>query len=207
MLNKSQHGFLRNKSCQTNLISFFERVTSLVDAGNAVDIVYLDFSKAFDKVPHDILVSKLVKIGLDKVTIKWICNWLTTRTQRVLINGSSSSWKEVTSDVPQGSLLGPVLFNIFINDLDAAIEGILIRFADDTKLGGVANTPEERTTIQSDLDRLEEWAIDNKMNFNQEKCKVLHLGIKNVKHKYKMGIPGLIVVFVKRTWEFWWTIS
>ena len=63
----------------------------------------------------------------------------------------------------------------------------MIKFADDTKLGGVANTPEERTILQSDLDRLEEWAIDNKMNFNWENCKVLHLGIKNVKHKYKMG--------------------
>ena len=83
MLNKSQHGFLRDKSCQTNLISFCDRVTSLVDAGNAMDIVYLDFSKAFDKVPHDILVRKLVKTGLDKVTIQWICNWLTDRTQRV----------------------------------------------------------------------------------------------------------------------------
>ena len=70
MLNKSQHGFLRDKSCQTNLISFFNKVTSLVDAGNAVGIVYLDFSKAFDKVPHDILVRKLVNTGLDKVTIQ-----------------------------------------------------------------------------------------------------------------------------------------
>ena len=76
VLNKSQHGFLRNKSCQTNLISFFERVTSFVDAENAVDVIYFDFSKTFDKVPHDILVSKLVKTGLDKVTIQWICNWL-----------------------------------------------------------------------------------------------------------------------------------
>ena len=100
VLNKSQHGFLRDKSCQTNLFSFFDRVTSLVDAGNAVDIVYLDFSKAFDKVPHGILVRKLVKTGLDKVMIQWICNWLADRTQRMLINGSSSSWREVTSAVP-----------------------------------------------------------------------------------------------------------
>ena len=84
-------------------------------------------------------------------------------------------------------VLGPVLFNIFINDLDEAVEGILIKLADDTKLGGVANTPEERTTIQGDLDRLENWAIANKMNFNREKCKVLHLGSRNEMHKYRMG--------------------
>uniref|UniRef100_A0A670HWE4 Reverse transcriptase domain-containing protein n=1 Tax=Podarcis muralis TaxID=64176 RepID=A0A670HWE4_PODMU len=187
VITNSQHGFLKNKSCQTNLISFFDRITSLVDEGNAVDVVYLDFSKAFDKVPHDILVKKLVKCGLDYATTQWICNWLTDRTQRVLINGSSSSWRRVTSGVPQGSVLGPVLFNIFINDLDDGLKGILIKFADDTKLGGVANTPEDRITLQNDLDRLENWAKTNKMNFNREKYKVLHLGKKNERHKYKMG--------------------
>ena len=110
-----------------------------------------------------------------------------SRTQRVLINGSSSSWREVTSGVPQGSVLELVLFNIFINDLDEAIEGIMIKFADDTKLGGVVNTPDERTAIQGDLDRLENWAIANKMNFNRDKCKVLHLGSRNGMHKYRMG--------------------
>ena len=103
-----------------------------------------------------------MKIGLDKVIILWICNWFAGRTQRVLINGSSSSWRVATSGVPQGSVLGQVLFNIFINDLDDAIEGILIKFADNTKLGGVANTPEERTAIQGDLDRLENWTIAKK---------------------------------------------
>uniref|UniRef100_A0A670K9H8 Reverse transcriptase domain-containing protein n=1 Tax=Podarcis muralis TaxID=64176 RepID=A0A670K9H8_PODMU len=187
VITNSQHGFLKNKSCQTNLLSFFDRITTLVDEGNAVDVAYLDFSKAFDKVPHDILVKKLVKCGLDYATTQWICNWLNDRTQRVLINGSSSSWRRVTSGVPQGSVLGPVLFNIFINDLDDGLKGILIKFADDTKLGGVANTPEDRITLQNDLDRLENWAKTNKMNFNREKCKVLHLGKKNERHKYKMG--------------------
>uniref|UniRef100_A0A670HT18 Reverse transcriptase domain-containing protein n=1 Tax=Podarcis muralis TaxID=64176 RepID=A0A670HT18_PODMU len=186
VITNSQHGFLKNKSCQTNLISFFDRITSLVDEGNAVDVAYLDFSKAFDKVPHDILVKKLVKCGLDYATTQWICNWLTDRTQRVLINGSSSSWRRVTSGVPQDSVLGLVLFNIFINDLGDGLKGILIKFAGDTKLGGVANTPEDRITLQNDFDRLENWA-KTKMNFNREKCKVLHLGKKNERHKYKMG--------------------
>uniref|UniRef100_A0A670KF32 Reverse transcriptase domain-containing protein n=1 Tax=Podarcis muralis TaxID=64176 RepID=A0A670KF32_PODMU len=161
VITNSQHGFLKNKSCQTYLILFFDRITSLVDEGNAVDVVYLDFSKAFDKVPHDILVKKLVKCGLDYATTQWICNWLTDRTQRVLINGSSSSWRRVTSGVPQGSVLGPVLFNIFINDLDDGLKGILIKFADDTKMG---DTWLESSTCEKDLGVL----VDHKLDMSQQ---------------------------------------
>uniref|UniRef100_A0A803TCK4 Reverse transcriptase domain-containing protein n=1 Tax=Anolis carolinensis TaxID=28377 RepID=A0A803TCK4_ANOCA len=186
-LAKSQHGFTKNKSCQTNLISFFDRVTSWVDTGNAMDVAYLDFSKAFDKVPHDLLANKLVKCGLDKTTVRWICNWLSERTQRVLTNASSSSWKEVTSGVPQSSVRGPVLFNIFINKLDEGLEGPIIKFTDDTKLGGITNTPEDRSRIQNDLNRLERWAETNKMKFNRDRCKILHFGRKNGMQRYKMG--------------------
>ena len=114
LINTSQHGFLKARSCLTNFLCFLEEITKWVDDGSPVDVVYLDFQKAFDKVPHQRLLLKLKAHGIGNDVINWIEKWLTHRKQRVIVDGEISNWKSVLSGVPQGSVLGPILFLIYI---------------------------------------------------------------------------------------------
>ncbi|CAM4565233.1 unnamed protein product [Lepidochelys olivacea] len=191
VIRNSQHGFTKGKSCLTNLIAFYDEITGSVDEGKAVDVLFLDFNKAFDMVSHSILASKLKKYGLDEWMIRWIESWLDCRAQRVVIKGSMSSWQLVSSGVPQGSVLGPVLYSIFINDLEDGVDCTLSKFAGDTKLGGEVDTLEGRDRVQRVPDKLEDWAKRNMMRFNKDKCRALHLGRKNPMHRYRLGTEWL----------------
>lgn len=186
----SQHGFVANKSCTTNLLEFFEAATAAVDGGDPYDVIFLDFAKAFDTVPTRPLLQKLQAMGVGGSVLSWIRDWLTNRSQRVVLNGKASEWGPVTSGVPQGSLLGPVLFTVHINDVDLVVQMLIEmirKFADDTKLGNSARDAEHRQALQDALDALMKWASDWGMSFNVKKCKVMHLGHNNVKRAYTMG--------------------
>ena len=134
LLKDSQHGFRTGRWCLTNILVSLDMITEWVHQGEVVDVVFLDFVKAFDKVPHQRLLLKVASLGIGGKLFDWISNWLLNCTQRVCINGIVSVWKLVLSGVPQGSVLGPLVFLIFINDLDLNIHNVLLKFADDTKI-------------------------------------------------------------------------
>ena len=132
-------------------------------------MIYLDFQKAFDKVPHARLLNKLLAHGISsKILLQWIGEWLNGKQQRVVLNGNVSSWLYVISGVPQGSILGPLLFLIFINDIDKGIVSKLLKFADDTKLVGTVSSEVEIEQLRTDLKRLYSWSIDWQMLFNTD---------------------------------------
>ena len=187
LLNSSQHGFLKARSCLTDMLCFLEEITKWIDVGSPVDIIYLDFQKAFDKVPHQRLLLKLKAHGIGDSITDWIEQWLTDRRQRVVVDGEVSNWKSVLSGVPQGSVLGPILFLIYINDLDDSITSNVLKFADDTKLFRKVNTDGDKQHLQNDLDRLVKWSEKWQMLFNFGKCKCLHTGHGNLNVNYKMG--------------------
>ena len=200
LLNDAQHGFREGRSCLTNLLETIEQWTEIIDEGDCIDVAYLDFRKAFDLVSHEHLIYKLSKYGISGKILNWIKDFLRNRTQKVVIRGKESTSREVTSGVPQGSVLGPLLFLIFINDLPTELLSKLSLFADDSKLFSriIANKNKLKVNnidggrlLQDDLDRVVEWAKKWKMEFNVEKCKIMHLGTNNPKRSYSMGDASL----------------
>ena len=149
---KLLNSFLKARSCLTNMLCFLEDITKWIDVGSPVDIIYLDFQKAFDKVPHQRLLLKLKAHGIGDNITDWIEQWLTDKRQRVIVDGEVSNWKSVLSGVPQGSVLGPILFLIYINDLDDSITSNVLKCADDTKLSRKIITYGNKQHLQNDLE-------------------------------------------------------
>jgi hypothetical protein len=169
-----------------------ERVIKSVDEGAPVDIFYLDFAKAFDKVPRRRLIQKLKAKGVEPTIFKWIDHWLTDRKQKVSNQGETSEWGDVTSGIPQATVLGPCLFTVFIDDLESEsdllqLEVFIIKFADDTKGQKEIRGTEDREKMQATLATLWRWSEKWEMQFNLVKCKVMHIGRSNPHYEFRMN--------------------
>ena len=187
LISSKQHGFLIGRSTLTQLIETLEEWTSLLDQNNNIDILYCDFRKAFDSVPHHRLMLKVQSFGIGGKLEKWIKDFITGRRQRVCINGAKSDWVNVSSGVPQGSVLGPLLFVMYINDLPDAIDCLSKMYADDTKIYQAINNSADAQIFQQNIIQLWRWSLDWQLLFHPEKCHILHLGRTNEKHRYFMG--------------------
>ncbi|MCP3849730.1 MAG: hypothetical protein GY694_05770, partial [Gammaproteobacteria bacterium] len=187
LFSDCQHGFRSGRSCTTQLLEVMNDFTSFYDDNLPFDVIYLDFKKAFDTVPHFRLINKLRGYGIDGNILKWIDSFLSNRTQQVKINNEFSNVSNVTSGIPQGSVLGPVLFTIFINDLPEHVNSLCKIFADDTK---IYNICENFKILQGDLEALQFWSEKWQLFFNIDKCVCLHFGRKNPKVDYTITCKG-----------------
>jgi hypothetical protein len=196
LISDSQHGFIAGRSCTTNLLTFQEEITKLTDEGILVDVFYLDFAKAFDKVPHGRLLVKLESKGITGDLKAWIGEWLAGRTQKVLVDGEVSEEEDVKSGVPQGTVMGPPLFTVYIDDIDfyVRLARLFVKFADDGKGMKDIRSKKDAEDMQAALDSLMEWAALWGMTFNIEKCKVMHVGRNNPRYDYYMDGIKLKVV-------------
>lgn len=203
LIAKEQHGFVPKKSCVTNLLETIDFVSELLAQGHCVDLIYLDFSKAFDSLMHALLLEILPSYGIDGGITKWIKSFLSDRRQRVVLGEQVSDWAAVTSGVPQGSVIGPLLFNLFINGLPKLIKSMSKLYADDSKILGKSDTAAERDIIQSDLNSIVEWTDRALLRLNFQKCKVMHLGKGNVKYDYTIhdSVTNQTYSLVKTTEE------
>ena len=187
LLTKEQHGFMKGRSCLTNLLETFEDITRMLDEGDGVDMIYLDYSKAFDSVPHRRLIAKLQAYGIQGKMNAWISNFLIGRKQQVTVGDSESDWSEVISGVPQGSVLGPILFVLYINDLPENVHSKVKMFADDTKVYRPINKVSDQASLQQDLNSLQCWSEKWLLRFNASKCKRMHMGNNNQGTEYNLG--------------------
>lgn len=203
VIPKNQHGFVPRRSTVSNLLLCTDQWTREFDDGNPVDVVYLDFEKAFDRVPIERLLLKLEHYGVRGQLLAWISDFLKNRNFCVRISGVVSDSFPVRSGVPQGSVLGPLLFNAYICDLAEKFSSTASSFADDTKF--FSNPLLQPNSIINDLRCLEKWCADWLLTLNASKCKVLHMGAKNPKLQYTLN--GISLETVEQQEDLGVTIS
>ena len=185
-ISKNQHGFRPRRSCSTQLLEVIEDWTRLLEDGQPIDTVYLDFKKAFDSVPHHRLLKKLQAYGVAGNLLRWIEAFLSGRKQQVVVSGCHSRWSPVTSGVPQGSVLGPLLFLTYINDIPDTVTSSIKIFADDTKVYRSVSNPSHIQELQLDIDSVVQWSDTWQLPFNEAKCRCMHIGPGNQQHTYML---------------------
>ena len=186
LFTEDQHGFMDGRSCSTNLLATLDKWTDIIDNKGSIDVIYMDFMKAFDSVPHRKRLHKVKSYGIDGKIYSWLRDFLMLRKQQVVVNGTPSDKEDVISGVPQGSVLGPILFVIYINDLIDRVKSDVKIFADDTKLFRRIDDTSDCILLQNDLTRLERWAEDWQMRFHPQKCEVLRIGKDHPPYDYTM---------------------
>ena len=199
ILIPQQHGFREGLSCDTQLIDFNHDLHSMLSANKQVDCIVMDFSKAFDKVSHGRLLAKLDWYGIRGKNLSWIRDFLRDRSQRVVVDGAHSDSIPVTSGVPQGSVLGPILFLLFINDIGEDISSHIRLFADDTIIYRAVNSRGDAEHLQRDLGKLEEWSHVNQMEFHPDKCKHLLVTRARTQTDFEYSIYGTTLELVTET--------
>jgi hypothetical protein len=190
-----QHGFAPKRSVISNLVISDSILAHYADGGIPVDMILFDFSKAFDRVPHRLLLHQLSSLCVGGKFLTWINNFLSARYQRVAIGGHYSDPLPVTSGVVQGSVLGPALFSIYVSSISQCIKHAhYLFYADDLKLILPIQSVDARSALQNDLDRLHQWAKSWGMTFNISKCHVMHFGRNNPMFNYKLGDDDLLAI-------------
>ena len=187
ILSDHQHGFRPRRSCSSQLLEVLNVWSKEIECSNPVDAIYVDFQKAFDTVPHQRLLNKLRSYGITGKLLTWIAAFLSNRRQQVVLEGHHSGWIEVASGVPQGSVLGPLLFLVYVNDLPDAVRAGVQLFADDAKLYSSVPSASDAANLQADLRALSVWSSKWLMSFNLSKCKVLHFRHANQEFQYMLG--------------------
>ena len=193
-LCSEQHGFIPRRSCITNLAVYLQSAWEAISDGYQTDAIYTDYSAAFQSVNHSLLIHKLKNsYKLEHSALNWFVSYLSDRRQRVIVNGKTSEWTPVLSGVPEGSLLAPLLFSLFINDLPRDVDSGCLLYADDVKIYRKIVSPADGLLLQEDLRRLEAWSVRWGLTLNPSKCKSFTMTLRRapVRTHYFIGATEL----------------